>query len=58
MKVISDDNLKDLYGGSSNSISGTIINAFTNIIKLLADAGRGLGSSLRRIGEGNLCPLE
>ena len=58
MKVISDDNLKDLYGGSSNSISGTIINAFTNIIKLLADAGRGLGISLRRIGEGNLCPLE
>lgn len=58
MKIISDENLKDLYGGSSNSISGTIINAFTNIIKLLADAGRGLGSSLRRIGEGNLCPLE
>lgn len=58
MKIINEDSLKDLCGGSSNSISGTIINAFTSIIRLLGDAGRGLGSSLRRIGEGNLCPLD
>ena len=41
-----------------DSISGTVINAFTNIIKLLMDAGRSLGSSIRRVSEDNLCPLK
>ena len=32
--------------------------AFTKIIGMMYDAGKGLGSSIRRLGENNLCPLE
>ncbi len=56
MKKESDINLKEIYAGSS--VSGTIINAFTKIIGMMYDAGKGLGSSIRRLGENNLCPLE
>lgn len=48
--------LDAIIGG--DSISGTVINAFTNIIKVLMDAGRSVGSAIRRVAEGNLCPLE
>ncbi len=56
MKKVDIYELDTVVGG--DSISGTVINAFTNIIKLLMDAGRSLGSSIRRVSEGNLCPLE
>lgn len=56
MKKI-EDNLDQVIGGGT-SISGTVINAFTNVIKLLIDAGKGVGSSIRRVAEGNLCPLQ
>lgn len=49
------EDLKKIVGGS---ISGTVANAFVKIIELLYEAGRGVGSSIRRIGENNLCPLE
>lgn len=57
MKVV-DKNLECVIGGSSSYISGTVINAFVNVIKLLIDAGKSVGSSVRRIAEGNVCPLE
>ena len=57
MKVI-DSNLLDSINGGTNTISSTVINAFTNLIKLLKDAGYSLGSGVRRIGEEKLCPLE
>lgn len=57
MSVISDCDLAQIRGGSS-SISSSMVNAFTNVIKLLYEAGHSLGSAIRRIGEGKLCPLE
>lgn len=48
--------LEKIYGGTT--VSSAIINAFTNIIKVLMEAGHGVGSAIRRIGEGNMCPLE
>ena len=51
------DNLDQIIGGGT-SISGTVINAFTNVIKLLIDAGKGVGGSIRRVAEGELCPLQ
>jgi len=57
MKEI-DSNLLDSINGGTNTISSTVINAFTNLIKLLKDAGYSLGSGVRRIGEEKLCPLE
>ena len=52
-----EKNLDQVIGGTA-SISGTVINAFTNVIRLLIDAGKGVGSSIRRIAEGELCPLK
>lgn len=56
MKTVDIHELDLIIGG--DSISGTVINAFTNVIKLLLDAGRSVGSAIRRVAEGNLCPLE
>lgn len=56
MKKETRENMDLITGGIT--ISGTIINAFTNIIKILMEAGNGVGSSIRRIGEGKVCPLE
>ncbi len=51
-----NDNLEKIVGGTT--LTGSIVKALTEIIKVLGDAGRGLGSSIRRIGTNNLCPLE
>ena len=56
MKRVDYVELDSIIGG--DSISGTVINAFTNIIKVLMDAGRSVGSAIRRVAEGTLCPLE
>ncbi len=54
MRKIED--LDSLVGGAT--ISGTLINSFTGIIKVLMDAGRSVGSAIRRISENKVCPLE
>lgn len=56
MRKVSYQELETVYGG--DTISGTVINAFTNIIKVLMEAGRGVGSAIRRIAAGSLCPLD
>lgn len=43
--------------GGSSSISGPIINAFTGLVKVLFDAGKSMGSSIRRIVDDEICPL-
>lgn len=58
MNRLSNKKLLSIEGGATNTISGTVINAFTNIIKLLLEAGEGVGSSLRRIKDNRMCPLE
>ena len=55
MKNITEEQLNEISGGA---VSGPIINAFVNVIKLLRDAGYNLGSGIRRISENNLCPLK
>lgn len=52
----SDLELKDVRGGMS--ITGTIVNSFVSLIELLYDAGKSTGSSIRRLFDGNMCPLE
>ncbi len=49
-------NLDEIVGGTT--LSGSIINAFTNILDLIINIGRGLGSSIRRISENKVCPLK
>ena len=57
MREISNLELENISGGDS-SISGPVLSAVFNIIKLLQEAGRDLGSGMRRIAEGNICPLK
>lgn len=57
MEKIEEDKLNNIKGGT-NSITGPIVNAFVNVIKVIQDAGQKLGSGIRRISEDNLCPLE
>lgn len=56
MNLKKDDELREIYGGTS--ISGTVINAFVDLIEILYEAGRSAGSSIRRMFEGDLCPLK
>lgn len=58
MTKINNQKLDNITGGATNYISGTIINAFVNVIKLLMEAGEGVGSSIRRVSEKNVCPLK
>lgn len=57
MKTLKEEELEYITGGS-DYISGSIINAFVNVIKLLIDAGESVGSSIRRVAEHNVCPLK
>ncbi len=55
MRECNDLVLKEVCGGTT--ISGTVLNGMVNLIKILYEAGKSTGSSIRRIIDGNLCPL-
>lgn len=57
MKKIENENLDKICGGTT-TISGPIINAVVNVIRVLKEAGYSLGSGIRRISENNICPLD
>ena len=56
MIICNNNDLKEVYGGST--ISGTVVNGFVDLIKILHDAGKGIGSAIRRIVDKDLCPLK
>lgn len=58
MKRVNNESLVEITGGTSTVINGSFVNAFVNVIKLLMDAGNSVGSSIRRIAEGEVCPLQ
>lgn len=45
--------LLEIEGGAS--ITGTFINAISNIYKTVADLGRRFGSAIRRISTNSMC---
>lgn len=47
----------ELYEISGGGISGTLINAFTSAGKFIYNLGQALGSTLRRIVGGSICPI-
>ncbi len=55
MKKLTTKELKEITGGS---ITGTILNYTCDLIEILVEAGRKLGSSLRRIKDNKLCTLD
>ena len=58
MKKINKEELDRVKGGQLENVTGPIINAVVNIIKVLQDAGYSFGSGMRRIVENNTCPLD
>ena len=56
MKRLNNKELKEIKGGSS--LTSSMINYIGDLIDILISAGRKLGSSIRRIGSGNVCPLD
>lgn len=57
MSEIKKEQLDTITGGNT-SLSGPVINALVNVIKIIKDAGYSLGSGIRRISEDKLCPLD
>lgn len=57
IKETNEEKLNQISGGS-NSITSGIINACTNLIKVLYSAGEGVGSAIRRIHDDDLCPTK
>ena len=56
MQTLTETELKNIKGGLS--LTSTAIKYVGDLIEILILAGRKLGSSIRRIGSGNICPLE
>ena len=57
MKKINDKDLLLIVGGAS-TLSGTILHQLNKLISILVDSGKSLGSSIRRISEDKICPLD
>lgn len=57
MKKINDKDLLLIVGGAT-TLSGTILNQLNRLISILVDSGKSLGSSIRRISEDKICPLD
>ena len=55
MTRIKDSELQTIDGGTS--ITGAIINAFTDAVKTAYEFGRSLGSAFRRIKEDKMCEV-
>lgn len=56
MKRLTSLELKEIKGGAS--ITGSLLNAFVDILKVLLDAGRSVGSGIRRATSDSLCPTD
>ncbi len=57
LKQIKDEELERIVGGGG-TISSSVINALTSIIKFLYDVGSGVGSAFRRFNDKDLCPTK
>ena len=53
MRMLNNDELIMIEGGFN--ITGTMLTSIVRGISTILDAGRSLGSSIRRIYTGNLC---
>lgn len=54
MVKLTTQNLIEIKGGGGG-LSGALLNGFSRFFKMIHDIGRSLGSSVRRISNGNLC---
>ena len=58
MDKITERELDSIKGGGTETLSGTVINAISTIIKMIREAGYAIGTGTRRIIENEICPFE
>ena len=58
MDTIKEKELDIIKGGNITTVSGTVISALSNIIKMIREAGYDIGSGIRRIIKNDYCPLK
>ena len=56
MNNVEDKDLVVVDGGGY-TLTGTLVNAFTDAIKTLFDVGKSFGNSIRRLSGNNICPM-
>lgn len=56
MQELKKEELLNIEGGNIG-VNGTLISSLTRGINTLLELGRSLGSAIRRVQEGNMCPL-
>ena len=55
MKELDKNELLEVSGGAG--VSAAFLNAAARTISTVVDIGRSLGSAIRRLASGNVCPL-
>jgi len=56
MKEIANEEMLEIIGGIS--ITAAFVNALSRVANTIMDAGRALGSAIRRISTNNMCPCK
>ncbi|MEG0266690.1 MAG: hypothetical protein RR659_03490 [Bacilli bacterium] len=52
---IKEDELMSIYGGAG--VSGNFISGIVRGVNSFLDLGRSVGSAIRRLSNGSICPL-
>lgn len=56
MKIQNEKYLKTIKGGALN-LTGSLISAFTGLVKVIYSVGQDLGGAIRRISSGKVCKI-
>jgi hypothetical protein len=57
MQLIRDEDLDKISGGGTN-ITGTLVSAIGDVMRMIYQAGHAVGSSVRRMSDNKLCPIK
>ena len=57
MVELKEEKLNNTVGGGT-TITGTLVDALVDVAKTIYGFGQGLGSSIRRLAEDSMCPLQ
>lgn len=57
MKQLNKQELMEVKGGASNFLTAAFITSLSRAGNMLLDLGRSLGTSIRRLINGNVCSI-
>ena len=57
MREVEKMEMLNIEGGSSDTISGTVLNAIYKLIDTIYSVGESLGSYIRRVTEDKMCDI-